>query len=131
MAAITRGKPRSKGSAAASSARALGAKAKASLGPIEELVALYEREHTEKRALLAENAKLKKIVERVMSAVGGNGTKTSVQASAASPTRYEAPPKRRKRKAMSPEARAQAAQNLAKARAVRAANLARRGTRSK
>ncbi len=106
------------------SVRSLGSKLKASISGIDQIVALYERERRERIALLAENARLKKIVDRVQSAVGADGLATTPQIVQPRVAGLRAQPGRRKRKPLSPEARAKAAQNLVKARAARASKLA-------
>ncbi len=104
--------------------RSLAAKLKASLVTVDQIVALYERERSERLSLATENARLKKIVDRVQSAVGIGGQRGPVVAAAADLGPARKPPASRKRKPLSPENRARAAQNLVKARAARAAKLA-------
>ncbi len=104
--------------------RSLAAKLKASLVTVDQIVALYERERRERLSLATENARLKKIVDRVQSAVGNGGQRGRVIAAAADLGPAKKPAASRKRKPLSPENRARAAANLVKARAARAAKLA-------
>lgn len=107
----------------AGSARSLASKLKASLATVDQIVALYEGERRERLSLATENARLKKIVDRVQSAVGNGGQGGRATAAPAEVGQARKPRTRRKRKPLSPENRARAAQNLVKARAARAAKL--------
>lgn len=108
-----RGRPRGSG---------VSSQLKASLGNIQEFIASVEAERRERAALVAENQRLRAVIARIESALG---VQTAGTVATVPPTGPKGAQRkvRRKRKPLSAEARERAAANLAKARAVRMANL--------